>query len=1201
MSLQLIIGRAGSGKTKYMLEQIQARLQEDPMMGPPILILVPEQSTFQLERAIASLPGLQGAVRVQVLGFRRLALRVMQETGGSALIPISEEGKKMLLYRIMRKLQEDLKLYGSAGGQLGLIDKLNSLYTETKKYGADSAALREHLHLLEAGAKEAPLLKNKLHDLQLIFSEFEKELSGLYLDAEDHVVKLAEGALSSSFLQGAEIWVDGFQSFTPQEYKALGRLMEAAARMNVALTLDRPYDDGQAPHELNMFHTPAVTYTKLRALAEDSGITVSPARLMDERPYPRFREKETLALLESIYGTRKRIREHEQPADVEQSLRLRAAVNKRTEVEAAVREMIRLARDEGARWRDMALYVRSLEDYADLIEPVFSDYGVPVFLDRRKRMMTHPLVELVRGALDVVRKYWKYEDVFRCVKTDFLLPSDGSLTREDMDTLENYVLASGIEGGRWNSEKAWRGTPNLSLEPGEQNGRDQEETEGSAASGASAASADSANAANSAASGAQEELMNRIRLCRDAAAGPLALFEKRLKRSKTARDMCTAVYHLLEDAEAAQRLDRLAEEAAGAGQPQLAMEHRSVWGAVLDLLDQIVDMLGDEQLGVELFAGVLDTGLRNLMLGLVPPSLDQVLAGSMDRTRSAKVKHVFVLGANEGVMPALYQEEGILTDAERTRLAQTGLVLEPGLARKLLDERFMIYQVLSSAESSLWISYSVADEEGKALLPSEVIRDLKLKFAGLQEKFLPAEPASASNEEVQLEYVSSAEPTLSVLVGQLRQWRAGAGLSPVWKGAVHWFSRQPAYQTKLNYLLQSLDYRNGTTMLTEATSRQLYGTRLRTSVSRMEKFAACPFSHFASYGLKLRERQLYRLKAPDIGQLFHAALSAMALSFKNTNRSWADLTSEECVREAEAAVDKLTPQLQGEILLSSKRYGFIARKLKNIVGRASLILGEQAKRGSFEPAGLELDFGPGKELPPLVFELDNGCVMEVVGRVDRVDMAESEQGILLRVIDYKSSQTDLKLHEVYYGLALQMLTYLDVVLSSAEEWLGSPAKPAGTLYFHVHNPLLQSSNALTADQARQEMLKRFKLRGLVTADREIAVMMDNQLEKGHSEILPVAVKGDGGFYSSSAVATPEQWDVLLSSVRKTIRGIGTRITEGDVAIEPYRLGQETACTFCSFKSVCQMEPSDESRFKPLSKPGKDQIWNVLEEESPWNP
>ncbi|AWB45415.1 helicase-exonuclease AddAB subunit AddB [Paenibacillus sp. CAA11] len=1176
MSLQLMIGRSGSGKSQKMLDQIKSRLQQDPL-GPPLILLVPEQGTFQIEHALASSPELRGTVRAQVLGFRRLALRVMQETGGSALIPISEEGKKMLLYKILRRLQSELKMYGNSGSQMGLVDKLNSLFTEAKKYGADPQGFQEHLGLLEGLEAESPLLKDKMHDLTLIYSEFEKELAGLYIDAEDHVIKLAEGAPLSAYLRDAEIWVDGFHTFTPQEYKALGAMLKSVSSLKVALTLDRPYDDGLPPHELNLFHPTATTYLKLKALAESCGVPVLETDNLNQRPFPRFKASRTLQLLEGAYERRTRV--VEEPEDLKRSLMLRAASSRRAEVEAAVREMVRLAREEGARWRDMAIFVRSLDDYDHIAAPVFQDYGVPYFLDQRKSVVHHPLLEFIRASLDVIRRYWKYEDVFRMVKTDFLLPADGSLTREDMDVLENYVLASGIEGSRWSSDKVWKGTPRLSLDPGENtSGETQAKTETEA-----------------------EASMERIWRCREAITLPLGLFEKRIKRAKTAEQMCTAVYHLLEDVGAASRLDLLAHQAVQEGQPQQAMEHRSLWGAILDMLDQIVEMMGDEELGLELFAGVLDTGLQDLKLGLVPPSLDQVLIGTTDRTRSSHVKHVFLLGINEGIMPAVFQEEGVLTDQELGRLEEGGLTLGSRITRKLLDERFLIYHALSSAACSLWISYPVADEEGKALHPSEVIRHVRAIFPALEEQFISEVLAVNAHEELLLSSLSRPLPGLSQLIGQLRQWKNGVDISQVWWEALQWYRSQPDWKEPLQHLLYSLDYRNATRNLTPDTSRKLYGKRLRTSVSRMERFAACPFSHFASHGLKLRERQLYRLKAPDIGQLFHAALSAMAVTLKQENRSWGSLTPEECMREAEAAVDKLAPKLQGEILLSSKRYGYISRKLKHIVGRASVILGEQSRRGDFEPVGLELDFGPGRELPPLRFELQNGCVMEIVGRIDRVDMAESEDGLLLRVIDYKSSQTDLKLHEVYYGLALQMLTYLDVILTSAEAWLGQSALPAGTLYFHVHNPLLQSTNAMDPEQARQEMLRRFKMRGLLLADRETIGKMDRELEKGYSDILPVAVKADGGFYSSAAVATLDQWTALLGVVRTKIKAIGTRITDGDVAIEPYRIGQETACTFCSYKSVCQFdEKTDQGRYKMLSKPGKEQMWTKIEEESPWS-
>lgn len=1166
MSLQFIVGRSGSGKNTLILEEITAKLKENPT-GSPLILLAPEQGTFQLERGILQTSGVRGTVRAQVLGFRRLALRVMQESGGSALVPISEEGKKMLLYKIMRRRKDELKLYGTASDQLGLIDRINTLYTEMKKYNVNFRELDDHLRLLESSTGDSTLLTDKLHDLHIIYSEFDGELSKLYIDAEDHVIKLAEGAPHCKFLQGAEIWIDGFHSFSPQEYSALGALLQTVSKVTVALTLDRPYDDGIAPHELNLFHPTAMTYLKLKDLAESLGIEIEPSKWLDQHPFPRFRQNETLSFLESAYERRTPWKKNTPPADIRQSLSLQAAGNRRIEVDGVARQMLKLVRDHGSRWRDMALFVRNLEDYEHIITPIFQDYNIPFFMDQKKDVLHHPLIEFIRGALDVIVKFWRYDDVFRCVKSGFLLPMNGNLTREDMDMLENYVLACGIQGYRWRDGRAWSNIPSLSLEVDE----DKRPAK-------------------------RIEVLQSLENCRDVVIGPLGAFEDRLKKAKTARDMCEAVYLLLENIEAPQQLDLLAHRAVQEGKPQQAMEHRQLWNEILGLLDQIVEMMGEEILSKEVFAGILETGLKDLKLALIPPAMDQVIIGSIDRTRIHDVKHLFLLGINEGIMPANLQEEGVLSDQERIRLHEIGMELAPGMTRRLLDERFLIYGALSAASNSLWLSYPIADEEGKTLLPSEVIRHMRTIFPGyLPEVSLNDESKCEEGTEVQLDYVNSPVPTLSRLISQLRHWKSGQEISPVWWSTLNWYRSQPEWSGVISSLLESLDYRNRVRGLSPVTSRKLYGTRLRTSVSRMERFSACPFSHFASHGLKLKERQIYRLKAPDIGQLFHAALSQMAMTFKEQNRSWGSLTVDECLQEAGVAVDKLAPKLQGEILLSSHRYGYISRKLKNIVGRASVILGEQSRRGSFEPVGLELDFGPGRLLPSLTFELPNGCVMEIVGRIDRVDMAQGENGLLLRVIDYKSSQTDLKLHEVYYGLSLQMLTYLDVLISSAEKWLGQPALPAGTLYFHVHNPLLQSSNGMTLEQAQLEMLKRFKMKGLLLADRDVIAKMDGQLERGYSDILPVAVKADGGFYSSASVATAEQWGTLLSSVRHVITGIGTRITDGDVDIAPYRLGTETACTHCAFRSVCRFDETlDGSSYHVLSKPGKDKVWELLQ-------
>lgn len=1158
MSLHFVIGRSGSGKSTAICEEITNRLKEDPQ-GKPIILIVPEQASFQAENMLINSGVIKGSLRAQVLSFRRLAYRVMQETGGSAKTAISEEGKRMLLYKIIQRRKEELKLFGASGDQLGFVGKLSDLYTEMKRYCIDSSCVEDQLAQF-ATAGSPPMLRRKLEDVLMLYKDFEHELAPLYMDEEDTLVTLAEGISRSEYIRNADVWIDGFHGFTPQEYAVLRELIQHASSVTAALTLDKPYLDGSLPHELDLFHPTAMTFIKLQGIADELGFETSHTLLGPEK-LPRFQENAVLAHLERGYDRKIRWR----PLDGEealnpQGLALYVAANRRAEVEGAIREMVRLSREEGARYREMAVFARNLGDYESLVGPLFREYDVPYFLDQKRSELHHPLVEFIRSALDVVERRWRYDDVFRCVKTDLLLPLDGTLSREDMDALENHVLASGIHGSRWTDGRPWKGVPSLSLEDG---------------------------------AGETRQAKGRIEECRAAITGPLHAFEKRIKKAATARDKCTAVYRLLEEAHVPEKLELMNRAALEDGRPEDAREHRQIWGAVLDLLDQIVEMMGNEKLSTEMFTGVLDTGLTELKMALVPPSLDQVLVGSMDHTRSGGVKYVFLLGFNDGVVPAQFQDDGILTEQERVTLESSGMELAPNISRRLLDERFLIYTALTIASHRLWVSYPAADHEGKTLLPSEVIRHLKNMFQ-IKEQVLFPQPHGEQSAEAQGEFVAGSTKSLAFLVGRLRDFRNGESLPPFWWEVYNWFARSPEWKEQLGSMLSSLSYRNETKSLREETSRRLYGRKLRTSVSRMERFVACPFSHFASHGLKLRERQLYRLQAPDIGQLFHAALTDMASRFKEQRRSWGDLSADECLREAETTVDRLVPLLQGEILLSSKRYGYISRKLKNIVGRASVILGEQSRRGSFEPVGLELDFGPDKPIPPLIFELPNGVTMEVVGRIDRVDMARGENGIMLRVIDYKSSQKDLRLHEVYYGLSLQMLTYLDVLLTFAEDWLGEAAMPAGTLYFHVHDPVLQSPNGMNADQAAEELLKRFKMKGLLLADREAVSLMDSALEKGHSAILPVAVKADGSFYSSASVASPDQWSTLLGAVRENIVRIGSQITGGEVKIEPYRIGQETACTHCSYRPVCQFDEAMEgSHYQLLGKPGKDQVWDLL--------
>ncbi|MFF2481972.1 helicase-exonuclease AddAB subunit AddB [Paenibacillus sp. NPDC058071] len=1179
MPLTFVLGRSGSGKTTYCLDRIRERLQERPD-GPPLLMLVPEQATFQTEYALLKDSGLNGSIRAQAISFRRLAFRVMQETGGTALVPISDDGKHMLLYKIMNRLDSQLELFRSGAEQPGFIEKLSELLTEWKRYGIDAERTAEAAQANGADdAKLTGLLGRKLRDLQLIYSQLEGELTGLYIDSEDYLSRLAQGFAEAPSMKGAEIWIDGFYGFTPKEYEALSVLLSSAANVTIALTLDRMYSEGERPHELELFHPTAETCAKLSELATAAGIDVHMPVLLStevERPEGatagRFSSSPMLAHLERHYGMRVPMlpgsgnAQANGDASVSEGISLHAAANRRAEVEAVARDMSRRVREEGLRWRDMAVMVRNAADYTDYIEAVLGDYGIPYFLDQKSPAVHHPLVEFIRSALETVLHGWKYEAVFRCIKTELLFPIDGSMPREQYDLLENYVLAGGIDGWKWLDAKRWRPLVPQSLED------------------------DNVTMAEPSARALRE--LEAVLAARETIVPPLRRFGDALQKAPNVKAMCEALYRLLDHSDAADRLERWSRRDLEDGKLQRSRSHRQLWDSVMNLLDQLVEMVGDEAMPPAMFAGMVETGLEGMKLAAVPPSLDQALIGSMDRTRSGAVRVCYVLGANDGIMPGRIQEDGVLTEQERERLAEEGLSMAPGVRRRLLDERFMIYNALTTPSEHLWISWAQADEEGKSLLPSEVIRQIRRLFPFLSISEVAAEPSPNMPSVEQREYIEHPERTISYLITELRSWRQGSDIAGFWWDLYNWYAIRPEWQDKLALLVSSLGYVNQVPLLTIGTAQKLYGVHLKASVSRMERFVSCPFQHFVIHGLKLKERKMYRLEAPDVGQLYHAALSKLA---GGLGQRWGRMPESEIREEAARVVDELAPRLQSQILLSSGRFQYIARKLKEVVAQAAAILGEHARRADFQPVGLEVDFGPGGSLPSLIIPLQDGGLMEIIGRIDRVDAAETEQGLLLRVLDYKSSATQIRLEEVAYGLSLQMLTYLDVLVTHATAWLGRPASPAGVLYFHVHNPLMAVSNGLPAAETNARLMKRFKMKGLVTADADTVKRMDGLLETGYSELLPVALKRDGGFYSSSSVVTPEQWEVLRGSVRRTIGRIGEEIRCGNVSIEPYRLGAKSPCQYCDYKPVCQFDPLFEGNaYHTLRKPAEDELWRQLE-------
>ena len=1207
MPVRFITGRAGSGKSALVLEEIRNRLEAGGGDGP-LVLLVPEQATFRHERLLAGAVAAGGFMRAQVLSFRRLAFRVMQETGGAARVHIAENGKRMLLHKLLLHRRSDLAAFHRLAAEPGFVDRLNGMLVELKRYRIEPRQLMEEADRAHARGHSA--LADKLRDLAVLYAAYEEAAGRLYLDAEDDLAHLAAHFAESSYAGKAEFWIDGFHGFTPAELEAVAALMRHAARVSITLCLDRVVEAGERPDELDLFHPTARTCARLKEMAAEMGVEVEPPVHLTGAP--RYANSPLLGDLERALALGRR--PDPSRASGEDALVLVEASDPRAEAEAAARRMIVLARDAGARWRDMVVLVRHPEQYRDVLATTLADYGIPHFFDSKRDAGHHPLPELIRAALETVTGGWRYESVFRAVKTGLLLEpgEDGEEAAErlrlELDHLENYVLACGIQGSRWTDDRPWNWQPASVLEGEDGGGRGGPGKDAGpygrpvaeAGTENRSAEADPAPGEDAPDNGRDAEAVRddpaaRMDALRRKVAAPLAKLESGLKRAATVREMAGALWAFLEDADAARKLERLARESRLRGEMERAREHEGVWNECIALLDQLVEMMGDEPLSPAAFADLVDTGLSHIRLGLVPPTMDQVLIGSLERSRPGTARHVFLLGACDGVLPSAIGEDGILTEREREALAEGGLELAPGHLRRLLDEEFWIYAAVALASDTLWISWHRADREGKAVLPADLVRRIRRLFPGIPVAVADAVPADGEDPEAFRRRVVHPLQALSLLTVRLKQAADGEPLSDHWRRVYNWFARDPGRRDMLKRRTAALLHENRAGRLDPDVSRRLYGVPLLAGVSRMERFAACRFAHFAAYGLRLKERRLYRLEAPDVGRLYHAALSLIGRRLAPPGRSWGTLTDEESDRLAAESVDALAPQLQGEILLSSGRYRYLAGKLKRIVGRTVKVLAEHGKRSDFVPAAFEIGFGPGQPLPPLTIELPGGARMEVTGRIDRIDRADGRDGPLVRIIDYKSSRHGLDLADVYYGLSLQMLTYLDVVVTHARHLLGSEAKPGGVLYFHVHEPLIRAPRPLDGKEAETELLKRFRMTGLVTAEPEIARLMDRTLDRGQSLVIPAGLKEDGQFHKSSSVIAPERWTVLRRHGREKIRQIGEGILSGNVDIAPYRLGGRTACRYCPFKPVCHFDPLVEGNAHETLRPyGAEDIWPILE-------
>lgn len=1143
MSIRFIYGRAGSGKSHFCLKDISEKMNNSE--NNSLVYLVPEQFSFQAEKNVLNVIGEQSNLKVKVLNFKRMAFRVMNEVGGITKKRMNSSGKSMLISHVLKEVWQDLTIFKGTARQKGFVTTISDSISEFKRYAITPELLLETSKEVEDNIN----LKNKLLDLGKIYGEFEAKLHKNYIDSDDDLTFLAEKLDDSDMFNNSEIWIDEFTSFTPQQYKVLEKLMRKAKRINI--TLNRA--EGGLNSSEDIFRLIANTEDKILKIAMDNNVKIDKPILLNIRPFNRFINSRELGFLEeNLYSF-----PYERYVKATEDIVLFRAQNTYTEIENTAIDIIKCCRDRGYRYKDIAVITRNLEGYENIISAVFKEYNIPYFIDEKKDIEGNLIVTFITSALEIITKNWSYEAMFRYLKTGLT-----EIPTEDIDLLENYVLAAGIKGKRkWLEEKDWDYRPNALF------GREEISEE-------------------------EKELLKKVNEIRNTIVKPLNSLFAKTKGKKTTEEICKTLFEFLEEVELPQKVENVVEEFKNMKNQILTNEYSQIWNIIMELLDQIVEVMGETKLTLEEFAEILFIGFKEQKMGLIPPTNDEVVVGSVERLKNHEICALYLVGVNDGVFPSVNNDEGILSDMERDILKDKKLEMAKTTKEAAFEEQFLVYTTLTIPGKYLRISYPMADYEGKSLRPSIIISRLKVLFTEITET---SDLIFNETDKDRVEQIAAKLPAFNKLIYVLRKRMDGEEDELIWRDVYKWFSKFEKWKAKADKVFSGVVYDNQAAMIEGKKAKKLYGDNMRINVSRLEKYAECPFAYYVQYGLNAKERKLFQLNYPDLGTFMHLVIDEFSEKVKGLELSWNEIEENWCEKTIAEIVEQNVSKSNNYILNSSPRYEYLTKRLKRVLTKTALVITNHIRKSNFTPVGYEVEFGAAGGYPPIVVELSTGEKVNLIGRIDRIDMLQKEGDTYIRIIDYKSGNKLFKLSEVYYGLQIQLLLYLDAILTEEGMDMLKQPLPGAILYFKIDDPIVKTTKELTDEELQVEIMKRFKMKGLLIDDLEIIKEMDKEME-GNSLIIPARINKDGTLGKSDA-ASEYQFELLRAHVKNIISTQCERMLSGDISITPCKNGDYVPCDYCMYSSICAFDSTlDNNNYNYMKVKSEDEVWKSLEDK-----
>ncbi len=1117
MSLRFYFGPSGSGKSHRIYEEIMQRAAQEP--GRNFLIIVPDQFTMQTQKDLVMRSDRGGILNIDVLSFGRLSHRILEEVGTKEMPVLDDTGKSLVLQKIAADLKEQLPAMGSLLHKQGYIHEVKSAISEFMQYGIST----QDMDKLIASAEKRGALAMKLRDLKTLYRGFQDYIRDHFITTEETLDVLRRSLVKSKILPDSVVVFDGFTGFTPIQNRLIQELMRVCEETIVTVTIGEEEDPYQMDGEQKLFHLSKKTVADLVKLAAEAEVTRGEDVFVKGGPN-RFTEAPALCYLEQNLFRY----QYEPYMEKQREIRMFEALSPREEVHQTALYIRKLIREEGLTYRDIAVVIGDLEGYASYVETEFGQLEIPCFIDRTRGIILNPMIEYIKSALQLYIKDFSYDTVFHFLRSGMV-----DISREEIDELENYVIRTGARGYRTYSRLFTRRTEEM------QQGSGQDDTERA------------------------EETLERLNRIRQQFADTVEILHM-APRAK-AGEYVDHLYDFLEQNQVQQKLLNYQQQFEQEGDLAKAREYAQIYRLVMDLLDQIYGLLGEEEISLQEFADILDAGFGEITVGTIPQNVDRIVVGDMERTRLKQVKVLFFLGVNDGNIPKNVSKGGIISDMDREFLIESGTEMAPSPRQQMYIQRLYLYLNMTKPSQRLYLSYAKVNSDGKGIRPSYLIDTVQKLFPQLAVEY----PQNRSR----IEQIEGRQEGARYLAEELREYADGTLREEERQDFYLMYRAYEADPEGRDRLTAAAFRRYKESGLSRIVARALYGRQLENSVSRLETYAACACRHFLQYGLSLQEREEFGFEVSDMGNVYHAVLENFAGKLAESGRTWWDFDENFATQAIKEAVEGYAATYGETVLYSSARNEYAITRMSRILTRTVLTLQQHLKQGSFQPDDYELSFRFAEDLDSIHVDLSEEEKMHLQGRIDRIDVSEDAEHVYVKVIDYKSGNKKFDLAALYYGLQLQLVVYMNAAMElESRKYPDKEIVPAALLYYHIDDPTIETPVELTQEQINEEILTKLRMNGVVNSDPAVVERLDRFLQD-KSKVIPVEKKKDGSFSARSGILSREELHVVSAYVDTKIRQIGREILDGKIAANPYEKGNEEACTYCAYKKVCGFDGS----------------------------